>query len=316
MKKLYMKIFVFLPVVCVALLMLDLLSMRPGFGYDIMAKITASNEYIHLGTSEINPYIAKVRTEDESTKLILGDSVGHQLFNGGGEDLQSYNQDICIVGSNGAITMEGQFLLAKEYLEHHEKATDIYLVVLPESLGRKFEPAYGYQYAVMPFVQSRCLEGLDENTKEQIKEAYGPFALRSKFVELIDQSAVNEKLFLNYLKKYRKPYVVADWMGLADQYVVKLVHLCEEKNVNFHLYPCPMSETKRASWETIKQEYDESELYRFFSEYMNQVCFYPEEQFGDGTHFVGEYNTRDYFDSVIREAYADTELIRQIHLAE
>ncbi len=72
--------------------------------------------------------------------------------------LQKYNEDISIIGSNGAITLAGQYILAEEYLRNHPDATDLYLILLPESLTRTFDTSYGYQYAVMSFAETGTLQ--------------------------------------------------------------------------------------------------------------------------------------------------------------
>ena len=139
MKKFYVNAIAFTAVLFLVILGLDILSMQEYY-QTAFAEWTDSTAYIGVGTDEIRPYIEKARAEDGTTKLILGDSVCRQMLLG----VKKLNPDISMLGSNGAITMTGQYLLAKEYLDHHPSATDVFLIVLPESLGRTFDTKWGY----------------------------------------------------------------------------------------------------------------------------------------------------------------------------
>lgn len=309
MKAFYIKVCIFIMVFCMFCAGVEYMSIKEP-GRSFIARVTDSEDYIrgNVGSDEIKPYIEQVRTEDNTTKLIIGDSVCRQMFRG----LQEYNSDICIVGSNGAITMAGQYILAEQYLEHHPATTDIFLVVLPESLHRTFDTIYGYQYTVMPFVETDTLKLLDENTVEAMQSIYGSFFMQPKVVDLIDRSAINRKIYLNELRDRSKGYIAG--LELADRYIYKICELCEERGVQFHLYACPVSESKRKSVENEMNQYEQSGLYQFFPDFLKDVYYFPDEQFGDGTHFSGDYNTQESLNEKINEMFADTRLLQVLKM--
>lgn len=273
-----------------------------------IAELTNSYEYIsvNVGSSQITPFIEKVQEEDNSSILIVGDSVCAQTFSG----LQEYNDEICIAGTNAAITVAGQYILIEEYISNHPDATDIYLVLLPESMCRTFDTEWGYQYAVMPFVRTDTLCLLDEDTIEIMESVYGKVFMDSRLVKLIDKSAVNRKLYLNMLEDHSEGYVQENPFELAEQYIGKIYELCNTRNINLHLVPGPVSEINIEKNDELRSEYEQTSLYYYFPNYFDEVYYYPAEQAIDGVHFSGEYATQEIYNEKIQVLIKDTNLER------
>ena len=122
-------------------------------------KITNSAEYsrnaVNGGPTEIVPAIERAQKESNHTKLVVGDSVSSCLFEG----LRGINEEYLLLGTNQAIGISGQYLLAKQFIESHDNITDIYLVLVRASWEADFGMRYGYQYAVMPFVKTDIFSG-------------------------------------------------------------------------------------------------------------------------------------------------------------
>ena len=309
MKKLYINCFKFILIVLLSAILLDGLSMVGSFRR-FFSRLTNSREFVGGGPDEIRPYIEKAGTPDGTTKVILGDSVCRQLFN----DLQKYNDDVSIIGSNAAITMAGQYILAKEYLDNHPDATDVFLIVLPQALGRTYDTHHGYPYAVMPFVETDTLRYLEDSTIGIISETYGDFFLNSTVVRSLDLSAVNRKLYLNHLARSGPGYNMTDYYELADIYIPKINEMCESAGVNFYLYPCPVCESQLSEIERIREGFDESALTVINSDYMDMIWYYPAEQSADDVHFSVDYADREHLNEVIKESFGDKEIYDIIRL--
>lgn len=308
MKKFYINLVVFFAILIIALAGLDYLSMLEETR-TFIAELTDSTDYfINNGSAEIKPYIARAQTQDGTTKLIIGDSVCRQMFLG----LQEYNSDFTIIGSNGAITVAGQYILAKEYLDNHPEATDVFLILLPESLGRTFDTTYGYQYTVMPFAETNTLGELDKNTLDIMASVYGDVFLNPRVVTAIDLSGINRKLYLNLLRDNATGYTLSNYFEIADQYVVKISDLCKERGVNFHLYPCPVSEIKKEEIDSLEEAFAESEIYRLNPNYLNMVYYYSADQAADGTHFSGDYANQKCYNEKIMSIFVDRELLEML----
>lgn len=309
LKRLYIKIILFCTVLTGFFVGLGVLSCLDGLNR-IIAKVTDSSEYLYSGTEEITPYIESVREKNGYTKLILGDSVCHQMYN----DLQQFNEEICIVGSNGAVTMTGQYILLHEFLENHNNVSDVWLILIPGSLERSYDRYYGYQYAVLPFAKENTIELLLPATKDKIKDAYGSFALYPMFTKIMNRSALARKLFFSYTYNNCTAYDTDCVASISEQYICMMNSLCEKKGARLHLLPGPVADTEdtRKYMEIFTNVYNESELGRLFPEYCEQVCYYPSEFFKDGVHLGKPYDNQQAINTLIREMYPDSEFLHSL----
>ena len=255
-----------------------------------MAQLTDSDEYLNMGPDDIVPIILHAQKNDDTTKLILGDSFADQTLGG----LQEYNPDFAIMTSNGAITMSGQYVIAKEYLESHPDATDIYLFVLPESLGRTYDTEWGYPYAVLPFIVTNTISDFEDSTIQIMKATYGEFYMNEKIASLVDKSGINRKLCLNRMREKSEGYKISYFYEISDIYLTKLSKMCEDKGVAFHFYPCPVSDGKMDEIAEYERIYGDSKTYNINPNYYDNIHFYPAEWSGDGTHLYTQYRGRDY----------------------
>lgn len=313
MKKFYGKVLFFILLLVIGVIGIEYASMQDS-SRQFIAKVTNSEQYItgNVGSDEIKPYIFEAQKNSSYTKLIVGDSVCHQMYHG----LQEYNEDICMLGSNAAITMAGQYILVEEFLKNHENVTDVYLIIIPTSLKTTFDTTWGYQYTAMPFVETNTIQLLEEKTIAQMEDVYGKFFMKAEVVSAMNRSAVNRKIYLNELQKHVVVDNEKEISEVSLTYIEKMKLLCDKKGVKFHLYAGPVADTgeKHELVEVrLKEEYENSVLKKYFPEYLNEIVFYPEEQFTDGIHFGGKWKKQEEYNKKIKEMYEGTELLEQLH---
>ena len=124
----------FLGIFAVLLLTFDLLSATERFR-GVFATLTDSSDYEEGAEREVAAYLAKSRTPGSYTKLLVGDSVCAQMT----EAFFDCNQQYCLVGNNRALTMAGEYLLVKEFLETHENVSEVWLMTGPDLLQTSIE---------------------------------------------------------------------------------------------------------------------------------------------------------------------------------
>lgn len=292
MKKIYAKGFLIFLAVCLFLgTGLYLSAREPYRGW--ITKITGSENYEQQlnASHEVETYIEKAAAMDGSTKLILGDSVCNSLFG----ELDEINPDYSVLCCNKGITMAGQYILAREYLQHHEKVTDIYLIVISNSLITGFDTEFGYQYAVMPFVRTDKLSYLDEETVAEMKNLYlSPFVSKN-MVEFVDQSPLMKKLYLNILKDFRPVKLTLSFPDVTTRYISKIYRMCEDNNVTMHFISAPLADTpqRREVEAVLKEEYEASVLYELFPDFYEHYIYYPADLFPDGMHPIGDRSIKN-----------------------
>lgn len=301
MKKLFLKGFIFVSMIFSAVVVMIWLSTSEPFR-SLIASLTASEDF--MAGSGMLPYYERARETDGSTKLIIGDSIANQLFSA----LQESNPETDILTTNAALMITGQYLLAEEYLKNHPNATDIYLVMHPLSLTRTFDTEWSYRYAFMTYVETGTINSLDQNTLEAMEDVYGAIFMQKEIVNLIEDSPVCRKLCLSYISTHKEDYVQQSSFEITDQYIRKLYDLCMEYHVTLHVYPSPVSEYHKDLVLGLREEYQNTWMSVQFSEYFDQILFYPEEWSEDMSHFSGEYTQREKLNEIIRNAYGQDAL--------
>lgn len=302
MKKLFLKgtvFFVILLMICTCTILLS--TREPYRG--IIAKWTNSDDF--MSESGMLPYFEQVRTPDQTTQLIIGDSICRQMF----ADLKEYNPQTSIQATNAALMITGQYLLVEEYLKYHPDATDIFLVMHPMPLTRTFDTEWSYRYAVMTYVETDTLGFLDQNTIDSMASVYGYFFMQKEVVQLIEDSPVLRKLYLSYIDLNKTAYEQESPFEIADQYVRKIYDLCEENGATLHVYPSPVSESFREQVSSLAEIYETTWMSSVYPDFFDTILYYPDAWTEDLSHFSGEYATREALNETIKEAYAQTVLL-------
>lgn len=268
----------------------------------LFCTITDSKEVIYCGYYNTLPSIERVQSDDNTTKLIVGDSICSQLFN----PLREYNDTYCIAGDNRAILLSGQYILISEYLKTHPDATDVYLMLRPHNLASQLDSQTGYMYAVAPFVATDTLNNLDDSTINEMHDIYGSYALNKYFVKLMVNSPMAAKLYLNNLSTYHYVQTEAEsgFSELSHQYLRNIITLCDSYDVELHFIAMPLGDTEinRNHVEYLDGLIAESEFADVFDNYCEQALYYAPENFPDGFHFGGgNINLNDVVRDIVEE---------------
>lgn len=250
------------------------------------ASVTDSQGYTRASADEIIPYIKKAASSGTYSELIIGDSVCHQMFN----RFQDKNSRFAAIGSNDAITMAGQYLLARQYVEAHPGTTDIYLILRSYSGNGFTNLTWTYGYLVIPFTETGLIGNLDQNTIKDLNDIFGAFFMKKEVVTDIDCSPMLKKLFINHLKTNKY-----DNTALSSQYLSKIIKMCDDKKVKLHFIHAPVEESDRQQLEDEKKlvlgEEKDPELRKYIDKYYDSVTYYPDDYFRDGVHFDDEHGT-------------------------
>lgn len=307
MKKLIGKGCIVLFIVIFILGILIVASANPLFA-DKLNLLTDSGGYANFGTLEVESVLSIIDRDEISTKLIIGDSVAAQIF-----DDEFLSDDYLIATGNQSMTFIWQYIFAQKYLDKHLEATDIYLVITPDSLSSVWNSQLSYQYILMPMVKFGYLNELDANSKKELSDIYGTFFMKKAVIRTIDNSAINRKLFLNSLnKKYdgNEPYIKDSETvsEISNIYITKIYELCSKKQVNMHLICCPAKDTPeiRSNIEELTKDYLLSEIGELFPEFFDGLMYYSSDLFKDDIHFKDNVLTHEFKREIIEKIKENT----------
>ena len=128
----------------------------------IQSNVIYNRNYIYPG-SEIYRSITKSKKKSNAKILLLGDSVGNQLF-----PSEKSNDTINSLTSNQAISIVGQYILLQNYLETGNRPTKVVLLYSPFSLKNNLDQKFTFHYFIKPFYKKEYIHFFSELAIQQI----------------------------------------------------------------------------------------------------------------------------------------------------
>lgn len=320
MGRLLGKIALFLTGILAVACLCIVLSSSAGAIDDFFAVISSSEEYTSKEeTQKIDAIESAMKTDNNYTKLIVGDSVSYFMFT----PLQEYNDNYLIASTSRPFTMAGQYMVIKQFLDAHPDASEVYLFFSKDSWESLIDPQCGYQNTVVPFIEAGVFDELENITREEMYEEYSRFFVNPFVVKLYYNSKMNHKLVLNTIMSYHEKLLGEDMSKMyettegclspvSELYLDKAMDLCNEKGVELHLMHDPLADTeaKHNELEEEKQDFINSGYMDVATDYFDSVIFYPEEQFVDGVHYgTSDKLQRDAIRDIIKKTGLMTDLV-------
>lgn len=274
---------------------------------DKLNLLTDSGGYANYGTYEVKWVMEGIEGDSATTKLIIGDSVADQLLTG------DISRDYLVATGNQAMSFIWQYIFTLRYLDTHPDATDVYLLVTPDSLTAVWDYALSYQYVLMPMVRLGYMDMLDRKSYAELESIYGSFFMQDYVVNLIDVSGINRKLFLNGLKAVygeNEPYTKDSTAisEIAKAYIPKMNAACDEHGVKLHVICCPVKDTveNRKNIELLRDDCSKSDFGSEFPEYFEEIIYYPADKFKDNLHFKDNLLTPEFKREIIEKMKEST----------
>ncbi|WPP51751.1 hypothetical protein [Catalinimonas niigatensis] len=217
--------------------------------------------------------IAKSKKKNKSKTLLIGDSVGRQLF-----PIKSNNHEINSLASNQAIGIVGQYLLLNNYLKAGNEIDELIMIFTPFSFQNNLDQKYTYHYFIKPFNNSEYSSLFTETVKEQIRKIpYHQFAQVPHIfvtpwapeIDLVDQK---DYTFLS---------------PVSIEYLDKIKELSIQYDFELNVLPPPTSIEHKD--EIKKMDVDEAskcDLEQEFKDYFNKITYLDSTKFYDGTHLI------------------------------
>ena len=101
------------------------------------------------GNNKVYEALEAVSSYTETKKLILGDSVGAQVY----PTSESKKSEVICATSNRAIGMVGQLILLQDFLASRKstKQLEVHIIMHPGSFGARLDEKFTFNYYLQPF---------------------------------------------------------------------------------------------------------------------------------------------------------------------
>jgi hypothetical protein len=226
--------------------------------------------------SEIYHSLFKSKQKKKSKKILLGDSVGNQLFGN-----TTNNDTIYSLACNQAISMTGHFILLNNYLSAGNEVDTIFLIFSPFSFKNNLDQVYTYHYFLKPFYTDEYKPLFTKKVNEQIQKI--PYFNFCRFSHVLASNWAP-----NFISKDSINYSFLS--PISIEYLLKIKELSKKHNFKIIILPTPTPLNKKNTVEKLdKNEIVKNNLEHEFENYFKCIIYLNDSFFIDGTHIKYEY---------------------------
>ncbi len=220
----------------------------------------------------IHDAIKKSKTKSNKKILLLGDSVGHQLFPN-----KDDNDSIYSLACNQAISLAGQYVLLHNYINTGAKFEKLVLFITPFSFRNNLDQMYTYHYFLKPFDNDENRYLFTNSVKEQIAKI--PYHRWHSMPHIAATTWAPD-----YISKDTSTFTFLS--PISIEYLHKIRELSKLYNFSIKIVSPPISISKREAIDSIYQnEIRNANLENEFANYFNLIAYRDSALFSDGTHF-------------------------------
>jgi hypothetical protein len=221
--------------------------------------------------SEIYHSIRKSKTRNSSKKLIIGDSVGKQLF-----DNYKFTYPINSLACNQSIGMIGQYILLDNYLNNGNKVDSVFLILNPFSFNNNLDQVYTYHYFLKPFYNKENLNRFSNLALSQISQI--PYSAFCNYPPILTSNWAPK---FQSIDKSKYPFL----SPISIEYLGKIRDLAVIHKFKLVLIPTPISYEAKKHIKSFKlDQIDDKILNTLLGQYLNKVIYLDKAKFIDGVH--------------------------------
>ena len=232
--------------------------------------------------SEVYHSIEKSKRKNGSKILVLGDSVGKQIFSN-----TTFNDTINSLACNQAVGLVGQYILLNNYVNVGNSVDTVFLIMRPFSFRNNLDQKFTYHYFLKPFYRSEYSFMFTETVFHQIRKI--PYNQFSKIPHILATSWAPE-----FMSEDGIDYTFLS--PISVEYLMKIKELSKRYQFKIIILPTPLSIEKKYLIDNMdRKEIVGSGLENEFAHYFQNIVYLDSAQFSDGSHLLHpEYYTRYY----------------------
>ena len=223
--------------------------------------------------NEVFHSIVKSKKKSVSHKVLLGDSVGNQLFSN-----KTNHEPINSLACNQAVGLIGQYFLLNNYLNAGNKIEEAFMLFNPFTFRNNLNQRFTYHYFLKPFYNSEYDSLFTVTVENQIEKIpYHSFA----------------QLPPIYITSWAPDYKSQDGIDytflspISIEYLAKIKALSIKHNFKLTFIPAPTNIEKKDLIDKINvEEFAKANLTEEFEAYFNKLIYLDPSKFSDGVHLV------------------------------
>lgn len=231
--------------------------------------------------------IEKSKQKKKTRKLLIGDSVGRQLF-----ENTTYNDTLNSFACNQAIGLVGHYILLNNFLMAGNQVDTVYMLFRHSSFLNNLDEKYTYHYFLKPFYNEEYKSLFTQTVNDQIQKIPFHFICR-------DPNILTTNWAPDFQTEDEKNYTFLS--PISVEYLKRIKDLSIKYGFTLIILPTPTSLNNKQEILTIdKNEIIKNGLANEFNGYFDQIIFLNDTSFMDGIHLNHpEAYTKYYKDNLI-----------------
>ncbi|MCC9165728.1 hypothetical protein [Pontibacter harenae] len=214
------------------------------------------------------------KKNNKARALIIGDSVGGQLF----DPMNNDSSSVVSLACNQAIDLVGHYILLANSLQENEQIEKVYFVYNPFSFRNNLDHEFTYNYFLKPFNIPEYRNLFTPNTLKQIESV--PF---HKFSNL---PPVAITFWTPEIKKETETQVFMS--QISSEYLQKMINLTSSKGIEFKVISPPIRTSRKKEVEHLYRvamaEKTTERFSQLFDNYFKDMLFLPDAEYIDPIH--------------------------------
>jgi hypothetical protein len=235
-----------------------------------------------VANPEIYFAIYKSKQKKKAKKILLGDSVGYELFCN-----TTHNDTINSLACNQAIGMVGHFILLSNYLNSGNKVDTVFMIYRPFSFLNNLDKKFIYHCFLKPFYKDEYLPYFTETVNEQIHKI--PYHNFCRFPLILTSNWApdyNSEDEINYT--FLSP--------ISVEYLKKINELSIKHGFKFIIMSPPISLRCKPAIEKMNiNEITKNDLGGVFGNYFMDIIYLNDTCFGDSIHLKTPQKYTEYY---------------------
>jgi len=247
----------------------------------IITNIPTFSKIMDFGP-EVFVAVVNSRKRISYEKIILGDSVAHQIF----KNYKGIKDNFYDLTTNQAVSMAGHYILIMNAINIKDNnIKEIDLVYHPRSFSNDLDQIWTFDYFVKPFLSFSNKKYFSENVLNKLKKIKLYNIAILPIVKIIPNfPSLDYSKFLSNSSENR-----SFLSGISIEYLQKIKMECEKKNIKFRVISCPIRRSSIDNYDLLKRQIADNCLEDIFVNYFEKMVIYEDTDFIDDFHLKKDY---------------------------
>ena len=246
----------------------------------IITNVPTFSKILDFGP-EVYIAIANSKKRTDYKRIILGDSVAHQIF----KSYDAVKDNFYDLTTNQAVSMVGHYILIMNIINNDNSIGEIDLVYHPRSFSNDLDQIWTFDYFAKPFLSFSNKKYFSKNVYDKLNKLKIYRIAILPIIKIIPNfPSLDYSKFLSNSNEN-----ISFLSDISIEYLKKIKKECESKNIKFKVISCPIRKSSIDNYDLLKKQISQNNLEDIFQDYFKGMLIFNDSDFIDPFHFKKDY---------------------------